>query len=104
MKYFDTHCHLDFEQFDKDRVEVIKRAKENNVEYILNVGTNIDSSKKVIEIAEKYDFIYSSVGIHPLDVSEYYIQDLKKIEKIAKNKKVKAIGETGLDFLLFKRK
>ena len=98
MKYFDTHCHLDFEQFDKDRDEVIKRAKENNVEYILNVGTNIDSSKKVIEIAEKYDFIYSSVGIHPLDVSEYNIQDLKEIEKLAKNRKVKAIGETGLDF------
>ena len=98
MKYFDTHCHLDFEQFDKDRDEVIKRAKENNVEYMINVGTNIDSSKKVIEIPEKYDFIYSSVGIHPLDVSEYNIQDLKEIEKLAKNRKVKAIGETGLDF------
>ena len=98
MKYFDTHCHLDFEQFDKDRDEVIKRAKENNVEYMINVGTNIDSSKKVIEIAEKYDFIYSSVGIHPLDVSEYNIQDLEEIEKLAKNRKVKAIGETGLDF------
>jgi len=98
MKYFDTHCHLDFEQFDKDRDEVIKRAKENNVEYILNVGTDIESSKKVIEISEKYDFIYSSVGIHPLNVSEYNIQDLKEIEKLVKHNKVKAIGETGLDF------
>jgi len=98
MKYFDTHCHLDFEQFDNDRDEVIKRAKESNVEYILNVGTNIESSKKVIEISEKYDFIYSSIGIHPLDVKDYKIDDLKEIEKLAKNKKVKAIGETGLDF------
>ncbi len=98
MKYFDTHCHLDFEQFNYDRDEVIKRAKESNVEYILNVGTNIESSKKVIEISEKYDFIYSSVGIHPLDVSEYNIKDLKEIEKLAKLEKVKAIGETGLDF------
>ncbi|MCM8804881.1 MAG: TatD family hydrolase [Candidatus Omnitrophica bacterium] len=98
MKFFDTHSHLDFEQFDIDREEVIKRAKSYGVEYILNVGTNIESSKKVIEIAEKYDFIYASCGIHPLDVSNYKIEDLKEIEKLSKNRKVIAIGETGFDF------
>ncbi|MGC8976664.1 MAG: TatD family hydrolase [Candidatus Ratteibacteria bacterium] len=98
MKYFDTHCHLDFEQFDKDRNQVIERAKSQNVEYILNVGTDIESSKKVIEIAENYDFIFASVGIHPLDVSEYSIEHLKEIEKLLSNKKVIAVGETGLDY------
>ncbi len=97
MEYFDTHCHLDFEQFDKDREEVIGRAKTQGVEYILNVGTDIESSKKVIEISEKYDFIFASVGIHPLDVSDFKIEDLKEIEKLVKNEKVVAIGETGLD-------
>ncbi|HOK56486.1 MAG TPA: TatD family hydrolase [bacterium] len=98
MEYFDTHCHLDFEQFDNDRKEVIERAKNQNVEYILNVGTGIESSKKVIEIAEKYDFIFASVGIHPLDISDYDIEDLKEIEKLAKREKVIAVGETGLDY------
>ncbi|MCX7916683.1 MAG: TatD family hydrolase [bacterium] len=98
MKYFDTHCHLDFQQFEIDRDYVIKRAKQENVEYILNVGTGIESSRKVIEISEKYDFIYASCGIHPLDVSDYKIEDLKEIEKLVRNKKVIAIGETGLDY------
>ncbi|MCM8803583.1 MAG: TatD family hydrolase, partial [Candidatus Omnitrophica bacterium] len=98
MIYFDTHCHLDFEQFDNDREEVIKRAKQQSVEYIINVGTNLESCKKVIEISEKHNFIFSSIGIHPLDVSEYKIDDLKEIEKLVKNEKVVAIGETGLDF------
>ncbi|MCM8767503.1 MAG: TatD family hydrolase [Candidatus Omnitrophica bacterium] len=98
MKYFDTHCHLDFEQFDNDREEVIKMAKKQGVEYIINVGINLESCRKVIEISEKYDFIFASIGIHPLDVSKYKLDDLKKIEEFTKNKKVVAIGETGLDF------
>lgn len=98
MRYFDTHCHLDFDDFEKDRDEVIKRAKESGVEFIINVGTNIERSKKVVEISENYDFVFASIGIHPLDVSNYKIEDLKEIEKLAKNKKVVAIGETGLDF------
>lgn len=98
MKFFDTHCHLDFDEFEKDRNEVIERAKNQGVEYILNVGTNIIRNKKVIEIAKNYDFIFASIGIHPLDVSEHQIQDLKEIERMAKEEKVIAIGETGFDF------
>lgn len=98
MKYFDTHCHLDFEQFNSDREEVIERAKEQGVEYIINIGTNLESCKKVIEISEKHDFLFASIGIHPLDISEYKLEDLKEIEKLVKNEKVVAIGETGLDF------
>ncbi|MCM8771774.1 MAG: TatD family hydrolase [Candidatus Omnitrophica bacterium] len=98
MKFFDTHCHLDFQQFDKDRDEVIKRAKDKGIEYILNVGIDVESSKKTIEIAERYDFIFASVGIHPLDISDFKLNDLREIEKLAKNEKVIAIGETGLDF------
>lgn len=97
MRYFDTHCHLDFEQFRNDIDEVVKRAKERGVEYIINVGTDIESSKKSIEISKNYDFIFSSAGIHPLDVDKFEIDDLNEIKKIAKNEKVVAIGETGID-------
>jgi len=98
MRYFDTHCHLDFPDYDKDREEVIKRAKESGVEYMVNVGVNVESSKKCIDIAKKYDFIFATCGIHPSEVDKCNESDLKEIKRIGKNKKVVAIGEIGLDF------
>jgi len=98
MRYFDTHCHLDFPDYDKDREEVIKRAKEGGVEYIVNVGVNVESSKKCIDISSKYDFIFAACGIHPSEVDKCSKSDLKEIEKIGRDKKVVAIGEIGLDF------
>jgi len=98
MRYFDTHCHLDFPDYKKDREEVIKRAKESGVEYMVNVGVNVESSKKCIDIAKKYDFIFAACGIHPSEVDKYSIDNLKGIEKIGKNEPVVAIGEIGLDF------
>ena len=93
----DTHAHLDFEQFDKDRDIVIKRAFSSGVERIINIGTNFEASKKSIELAEKYENIYASVSLHPIDVDEEDFSDEKFLE-LAKHPKVVAIGETGLDY------
>ena len=98
MRYFDTHCHLDFPDYDNDRDEVIKRSEKQGVEYIINVGVNLESSKKSIKIANRYKFIFVAVGIHPSDVSQSEKKDIFEIEKLAKEKKVVSIGEIGLDF------
>ncbi|HRR96497.1 MAG TPA: TatD family hydrolase, partial [Candidatus Ratteibacteria bacterium] len=97
MRYFDTHCHLDFPDYDNDRDEVIKRSEKQGVEYIINVGVNLESSKKSIKIANRYKFIFVAVGIHPSDVSQSEKKDIFEIEKLAKEKKVVSIGEIGLD-------
>jgi len=93
----DTHAHLDFEEFDKDRDLVIKRAFDSGVEKIINIGTNLKSSKKSIGLAEVYENIYATVSLHPIDVDdeEFNEQDFLKL---ARHPKVVAIGETGLDY------
>ena len=71
----DTHCHLDMEQFNKDREEVIQRARDNEIEFILNVGCDVASSYRSLELAEQHDFIYASAGIHPHDVKDLTEED-----------------------------
>ena len=63
----DVHCHLDFNQFDSDREKVIQRAIKNKINYIITIGTNLHSSKKVIELVEKFAVIYGAIGLHPND-------------------------------------
>ena len=63
----DTHAHVDMEQFAEDREEVIQRAIESGVGYILNIGCDVESSRRSLELAEQYDFIYSTAGVHPHD-------------------------------------
>ncbi|MFH1956655.1 MAG: TatD family hydrolase [Patescibacteria group bacterium] len=94
-KLFDIHCHLDFPDFDKDREEVIKRALDAGIGMI-NVGTDYESSKKAIELAEAYAGIYATIGVHPHDAKINF--DYKKFLALAKHPKVVSIGECGLDF------
>ncbi|MCP4253404.1 MAG: YchF/TatD family DNA exonuclease [Candidatus Scalindua sp.] len=94
----DTHAHLDFPDFKDDIDDVIKRAKEVGVEYIINVGTSVGTSVKSIELTEKHDHIYASVGIHPNAASNLPADDWSRIEALAGQSKVVAIGETGLDY------
>ena len=94
----DVHCHLNFPQFDKDIEEVIKKAKERNVEKIINVGTNIDQSKKVVDLASKHEDLFAIVGVHPHDADKLTKNWLSELETIAKNPKVLGIGEIGLDY------
>lgn len=102
MELFDSHCHLNDEKFDDDRDSIIKSIYDSGVTNFINAGYSLDSSKKAIDIANKYDFIYTTVGISPNDVpqsEEELWKQLAKIKNLAKeNAKVVAIGEIGLDY------
>lgn len=95
---FDTHTHLDDEKFDNDRDEIISSLKEEGISLLVNIGADLKSSEASIKLAEKYDFIYASVGVHPCDTKDLTIDDLNTLEKMAQHEKVVAIGEIGLDY------
>jgi len=94
----DSHAHLDLPEFDDDRNEVIKRAKEGGIDYILTIGINSESCSKAIKLADSYDFIYASIGIHPHDAKDVNENTYAVLKSLANNKKVLAFGEIGLDF------
>lgn len=96
----DTHCHLNFEDFDKDRDEIINRCLSNDI-YVINVGADLETSQKAVEIAEKYERgIYASVALHPHNVKPDKGFAFKRVDflALAKKSKVVAIGECGLDY------
>jgi len=95
---FDSHAHYDDEKFNDDRDEVFTKAHEDGISYILNAATDIDTSLMSIGFAEKYDFVYAAVGVHPHNTSSLDDEVTAKIAKLAKNPKVVAIGEIGLDY------
>ena len=70
MKLIDTHAHLDFKEYDQDVEEVIKRAEEHGVIKIINIGSTVKASKKALDIANKYEQVYTAIGIHPEEVLE----------------------------------
>ncbi|HSK74677.1 MAG TPA: TatD family hydrolase [Pyrinomonadaceae bacterium] len=102
MIFVDSHCHIDGEAFDGDREEVIRRARENGVAAMLNIGTGSpesDSFEKTIELAETHENIFASIGIHPHDAKEYSDEAEEKLINLVKSSgKVIAWGEIGLDF------
>lgn len=95
---FDTHAHMDDHRFDSDRDKILGQCRQDGVELILNAGSNIETSVKSIALAEKYDFIYAAVGIHPHDTSDMDEETAAVLAALAENNKVKAIGEIGLDY------
>jgi len=94
----DSHAHLDFEQYDTDRDRVIKDDFDNGIEAVVNIGVDLETSRKSIELAEKYEHIYATVGVHPHDSGNATKDYLKQLETLAAHKKVVAIGEIGLDY------
>ena len=94
----DSHCHLDYNDFEEDFEEILQRAKENGVTAMLNAGNNINELEKQLALSEKYPFIYTAVGVHPHNASEY--ENIKAADFIAQtgHKKVVGIGECGLDY------
>ena len=82
MKLFDSHAHLDDEQFDSDREEIIDRIIKSDVKRIINVGADIKTSESSIKLASEYDFIYAAVGIHPHDVSDCSQSDMEYLKKL----------------------
>ncbi len=95
---FDSHAHYNDERFKDDVDEVLSAMNENNVGLILNSCSSLDEVPDIFAICEKYPFVYASVGIHPHEVSELTEADMDKLKEYAKNPKVKAIGEIGLDY------
>lgn len=94
----DAHCHLNFKAFQDDLDSVIKRALDKNIDKIINVGASLESSKVAIELAKKYPNLYASVGIHPHHADKLSTSWEEELEKLAKEEKVVAIGETGMDY------
>lgn len=94
----DSHAHLDDEQFDKDRDEIIKDLSNQGIELVINPGSDVASSVKAISLAKKYDNIYAAVGVHPHDVKDMDDTTIQLLSSLANNDKVVAIGEIGLDY------
>lgn len=94
----DSHVHLEMPQFDEDREEVIQRFIENGIGLVIDVGSNLNGSRKALEYAQNYDFIFAAVGIHPHDIKNASPETYREIENLLQEKKVVALGEIGLDF------
>lgn len=92
---FDTHCHPQFPQYKNDREEVIKRALDGGV-FMIAIGTDLETSKQGIELAQNYKGVWATVGLHPNDMNEFY--DTIIYHKMLEESKVVAIGEVGLDY------
>lgn len=102
MNYFDTHAHYNDKAFDGIREEILGKCIRENIKYIVNVGANIEESKECIELSNKYDFIYSAIGIHPYNIKLEDPQKLYDIYNKYNNRKILAIGEIGLDYHISK--
>ncbi len=98
MPLIDSHAHLDFRQFDADREAVIERAREAGLVAIVNIGTSLSFSRAAVALAEKYDFIYAAVGVHPHDAKTVTPEVLAELRILARHPKVVAVGEIGLDY------
>ncbi len=94
----DTHAHLDMDAFDEDRQAVIERAREQGVDYILNIGCDVESSVRSLELAERHAFIYATAGVHPHDVKEINGTTYDDLRRLLAHPKMVAVGEIGLDF------
>jgi len=94
----DTHCHLEMKQFDDDREAVIGRAAAAGFEALITVGSTFDSCVEAVKLADRFGFIYASVGLHPHDAGDFSEDIYSRLKDMTANKKVAAIGETGLDY------
>jgi len=94
----DTHVHLNLKTYRKDRPEVIARARDAGVAFMVNVGFDLKTSRASIELAEEHEFVRASVGLHPHSASELDDDLLAQLSELASHPKVVALGETGLDY------
>ena len=97
-KIFESHAHYDDEAFDQDREELLGKIQQQGIEYIINIGANIDSSKTTVDLTEKYPFLYGAVGVHPSDTAELDEQKICWLKLQCERPKIVAVGEIGLDY------
>ena len=98
----DTHCHLNFHNYNNDRGSVIQRAKEVGVGRILNPGINLETSNEAVELADEYSEVFAAVGVHPNDAFSWQPDTKNKLRTLSKSTKVVAIGEIGLDYYRYR--
>lgn len=96
--FIDTHAHIFLPNFTGEVDQIIDRAKAAGVDYLIVPGTDVATSIQAVELSEKYDCVYAAVGVHPHDTKDWNDSLVEKLEELAKNKKVVAIGEIGLDY------
>ncbi|PYI95894.1 MAG: TatD family deoxyribonuclease [Verrucomicrobia bacterium] len=94
----ETHAHLDYPDFANDLEDVLRRAADAGVTRIITIGTSVESSRRAIDLAEKYPAVYAAIGVHPSYVEEAEEDVFTPLRELAKNSRVVAIGETGLDY------
>ena len=97
-QYFDTHAHYDSGKFNADREELLSSMPEQEVALIVNPGCDLESSRRAVELAHKYPFLYAAVGWHPEEAAGWTDDSLEQIRALAAQPKVCAIGEIGLDY------
>jgi hydrolase, tatD family len=98
MGIIDTHSHYNDEAFDEDRDELLAGLPGKGIDRIVNIAVDIESSKECIALADKYDYIYATVGVHPSNVHESEGDYIEQLKNLAKHDKVVAIAEIGLDY------
>lgn len=98
MRLIDTHAHLEDKKFANDRHQIIERAKQEGIQIIINIGSDLITSKQSIELSKEYDLIYATVGIHPHDAAKFNDNLYESFLELTKNEKVVGIGEIGLDY------
>lgn len=98
MMLFDTHAHYDDERFDEDREQLLSSLTEKGVGLVVNPGITLETSRMAVEMAHRYDHVYAAVGIHPENCHDFVPQQIEALRELAKEEKVVAIGEIGLDY------
>jgi TatD DNase family protein len=98
VRLVDTHCHLNFDNYDEDRSDVVNRAAEVSVTRIINPAVDLETSRESLHLAKAYPGVYAAVGIHPNSTADFAASMLDEIKSAAREPKVVAIGEIGLDY------
>ncbi|MBZ0277318.1 MAG: TatD family hydrolase [Anaerolineae bacterium] len=98
MMLVDTHCHIDFNAYDEDREAVIRRAAEVGVMRIVNPAVDVENSRGIAALARQYPGLYATVGIHPTSTANFTPAMIDELAALAREPKVVAVGEIGLDY------
>ena len=98
MKIFETHAHYDDEAFIEDRDALLQEMHKNGVEYIVDIGCSMETSRQMNALAEKYPYVYGTVGVHPETIAQMTEADLEELRILSHQEKILAIGEIGLDY------
>ena len=94
----DTHCHLDFDNFDHDRDAVVDRAVKAGVERMIVPALDLNNCRSVLDLADRYSSVYAAIGVHPNSSANWHDKWIDELRELAQHEKVVAIGEIGLDY------